>query len=115
MRKETKIQLRKLLELQRNQAAKRSKLYVQTEVDEIGAIRDLAYACFGNRGFVETNAAEIGIFYIGFYVDGPAPQQFDHSRSKNCYRVFRGATHAELEEQARLIGLKPWFRKEKPL
>lgn len=99
--------IRALLDLQREQAAKRSRIYLATEVDEVGAIRDLAYELFGNRGFVETNAAEPGIFYVGCYTDGrPAPKEIDHARLPWCKKVLRGATHAELAAQAKVLGLK---------
>jgi len=90
--------LSKLRELQLRQAARRAGIHPVMETDEIGAIKKLAFDLFGDRGVVEFGPQEPGIIWIGCF-DRVYPPGTP-SQNKKRALIFRGATHAELAEQA---------------
>lgn len=90
-----------LLDLQINQSERRSRIYTQTELDEVRAISRLAYELFGTRGVVEQGPAEPGIFYVGQYDRVYGPETPTQNR-RRCL-LLRGASHAELVAQAAVL------------
>lgn len=102
----------RFIDLQRNQAAKRPKVWRAIMHDELTAIKKLGFDCFGRAGFIETNSNEVGMIYIGFYTDGQWANRFiSHVRERKL--ILRGTSYAELEEQAKFLGLLPWQRNKK--
>lgn len=106
---------RKLLDLQLSQLAQRSvALWPQHEVDELGAIRDLARETCGALGYGAVVEREIdpitsrsfGPISIGFYLE-PAPTgaryQVHVGRPQRKTKIlFRGESHRELVDQITL-------------
>ena len=92
----------KLLELQAEQAARRRDFHGHHELDELRAMKLLAHKIFGPRGVLEANPDEPGVVYIGEYDRVYHPLVPTQRRRRRL--VLRGYSHAELVEQARLLG-----------
>jgi len=81
---------------------------METEVDELQAIKKYFYGIFGTQGFIESTASELGILYIGYYKDGPCPTDVAGAQSRQSQKalLFRGVHLHELVAQAKVLGLK---------
>lgn len=95
---------RRLHDLQREQGAQRTRVYTQTELDELRACKALAYRLWGDGnqaggGLVEADAFGKGMLAIGRYLDPPLPGVPNFRRRRKLF--FRGASYAELLAQVR--------------
>jgi len=91
----------KLLDTQARQNAQRRVVHVHHEVDELAAMKNLAHELFGDRGMLEFNPDEPGIVYVGAYRRVYPPSVPPHKRLRVL--ILRGHSHAELQEQAKVI------------
>lgn len=96
---------RRLRDIRSNQAAKRIVIHPSTELDELRAVKRLAYELFGSRGCVTCRPTVAGDPYdggniaIGIYLDPPELRR--GPRPPRIGEKFRGANIAELLEQVR--------------
>ena len=94
-----------LADCRANQAAKRTVIPKETELDELRACRDLAMRLFGTRGVVEfpmelDGTRVMGHLRISVFLD--PPNRAIPGVMRRTRPMFQGATYAELVEQANL-------------
>lgn len=94
---------RKLFDLMQNQEERRTRsdMFRHHELDELAAMKRLAFDLFGERSLLEVNPAEPGIVYIGVY-DRVYPRSVPAARRKRAL-VLRGRSHADLVAQAKIL------------
>ncbi len=90
-----------LFHLMQNQEAKRVDVFRHWELDELGAMKKLAFSLYGERSLLEMNPGEPGVIYIGCY-DRVYPRSVPSARRKRVL-VLRGRSFAELQAQAKLV------------
>lgn len=113
----------RLFALQREQEIKRETerkagAFNMMELDELGALIRLAHKLFGDAnqvyawsggdelfryGGMLEGGAELGVLYLGFYIDPPSVPTNVRRRKL----LFRGCKISEFEEQARVMGMNP--------
>ena len=86
------------LMLKQEQEREPMQTFGQMEMSELKAIMKLGRRLFGDNGLVEFGPNEIGIVYLGYYIDPPSVPS--HRRARKL--LFRGAKYREIAEQARL-------------
>lgn len=94
---------KKLFDLRVAQAMKRDKLFQHFELDELRAMKFLAYRLYGNRGLLELDPNFPGIIHVGYYIDPPLIGRPPNARRRKL--VLRGHSHAELLAQAKLLDI----------
>jgi len=112
----------RLFALQREQEVlreteQRAGTFKFMEMDELKAIKKFAFNLFGDSqtqypwvngdapfrygGVIEGGPEEIGLLYVGFYIDPPSI----NAKLRRRQLVFRGCKVSEFEAQAKLIGM----------
>lgn len=102
---------RALRDLQANQAARRPRYDVKlVELDELRAIKHLAYSTFGDRGVVEfDNLHPVsgqplagGMMWLGYFIDPKGPEHLPPDPRRRRLLLFNGCSHRELVDQIRM-------------
>ncbi len=110
-----------IMETMIKQEQKRNKLFPQVDLQELRAVSRMAARLFGDGkdgwqkgkgygGVVEFDAARPGIMLVGYFLDPPLRSEYSRDpmgrpRQRRTQVVLRGATHAELIVQARMLGI----------
>jgi hypothetical protein len=71
------------------------------ELDELRAVKRLAFDCFGHRGLVEADQTMPGVLKIGYY-EQPKPGRPMPATMRPRVIMFVGHSHAELAAQVAL-------------
>ncbi len=96
-------------ELLHTQREKRAGVFTQKELDELRAIQRLAHRLYGDRGVCEILTDSPGVFNVGYFID---PIIVGRPKSKRRVRyTMHGTSVAELEEQARHLGIAGVLRR----
>lgn len=102
---------RALRDLQANQGARRPRYNVTlVELDELQAIKKLAYDTFGATGVVEFDQLDPfsnrpisgGMMWLGYFLDPPGPKGMPPDPRRKRLLLFNGCSHRELVDQVRL-------------